>query len=234
MRPADWPECPSFGRAMAIAACRGLPDNEGSVCPAPSVHVATYLFAHANGFPRRPIASCSRPLRRNTGSRTWIGTDMIRVSRWTITGTTCSTSCSSSSKVCANRCGVSGIRSAACCITAPRCCGELYHGVVMLDSPLPTWFDQTVIWAAKRLGFIDRLTRPAARSDAANSSPAPRKRAPISPARRCSAASIPNAWRPTSNTGWSRRAGCACASIRRPRSASTAACRTLRPAGRPR
>ena len=40
---------------------------------------------------------------------------------------------------------------------------ELYRGVVMLDSPLPTWFDQTVIWAAKRLGFIDRLT-PAGRT----------------------------------------------------------------------
>jgi pimeloyl-ACP methyl ester carboxylesterase len=35
---------------------------------------------------------------------------------------------------------------------------ELYHGVVMLDSPMPTWLDQTVIWAAKRLGFIDKLT----------------------------------------------------------------------------
>ena len=40
---------------------------------------------------------------------------------------------------------------------------ELYHGVVMLDSPLPTWFDQTLIWAAKRLGFIDQLT-PAGRT----------------------------------------------------------------------
>ena len=33
----------------------------------------------------------------------------------------------------------------------------------MLGSPIPTWFDQTVIWAAKRLGFIDRLT-PAGRT----------------------------------------------------------------------
>lgn len=40
---------------------------------------------------------------------------------------------------------------------------ELYRGVVMLDSPVPTWFDQTVIWLAKRLGFIDRLT-PAGRT----------------------------------------------------------------------
>lgn len=40
---------------------------------------------------------------------------------------------------------------------------ELYRGVVMLDSPMPTWFDQTVIWAAKRFGFIDRLT-PAGRT----------------------------------------------------------------------
>lgn len=40
---------------------------------------------------------------------------------------------------------------------------ELYRGVVMLDSPMPTWLDQTVIWAAKRFGFIDRLT-PAGRT----------------------------------------------------------------------
>lgn len=40
---------------------------------------------------------------------------------------------------------------------------ELYRGVVMLDSPMPTWFDQAVIWAAKRFGFIDRLT-PAGRT----------------------------------------------------------------------
>lgn len=39
----------------------------------------------------------------------------------------------------------------------------LYRGVVMLDSPMTTWFDQTLIWAAKRFGFIDRLT-PAGRT----------------------------------------------------------------------
>ena len=40
---------------------------------------------------------------------------------------------------------------------------EFYRGVVMLDSPMPTWLDQTLIWAAKRFGFIDRLT-PAGRT----------------------------------------------------------------------
>lgn len=40
---------------------------------------------------------------------------------------------------------------------------EFYRGVVMLDSPMPTWLDQPIIWAAKRLGFIDRLT-PAGRT----------------------------------------------------------------------
>lgn len=40
---------------------------------------------------------------------------------------------------------------------------DYYRGVVMLDSPMPTWLDQTLIWAAKRLGFIDRLT-PAGRT----------------------------------------------------------------------
>lgn len=40
---------------------------------------------------------------------------------------------------------------------------DLYRGVVMLDSPMPTWFDQAVIWVAKKLGFIDRLT-PAGRT----------------------------------------------------------------------
>ncbi len=60
MRPADWPECPSFGRAMAIAACRGLPDNEGSVCPAPSVHVATYLFRSCQ---RLPLGDLSQAVR---------------------------------------------------------------------------------------------------------------------------------------------------------------------------
>ena len=40
---------------------------------------------------------------------------------------------------------------------------ELYRGVVMLDSPVLTRFDQWVIRAAKRLGFIDRIT-PAGRT----------------------------------------------------------------------
>ncbi|KIH84470.1 alpha/beta fold hydrolase [Pseudomonas batumici] len=42
-------------------------------------------------------------------------------------------------------------------------CPQLYKGVVMLDSPVLTRADQWVIRAAKRLGFIDRLT-PAGRT----------------------------------------------------------------------
>lgn len=42
-------------------------------------------------------------------------------------------------------------------------CPQLYRGVVMLDSPVLTRTDQWVILAAKRLGFIDRLT-PAGRT----------------------------------------------------------------------
>ncbi len=42
-------------------------------------------------------------------------------------------------------------------------CPELYRGVVMLDSPVLTRTDQWVIRAAKRFGFIDRLT-PAGRT----------------------------------------------------------------------
>ncbi|MFZ5960379.1 alpha/beta fold hydrolase [Pseudomonas knackmussii] len=40
---------------------------------------------------------------------------------------------------------------------------ELYRGVVMLDSPTLTFADQWVIRAAKRFGFIDRIT-PAGRT----------------------------------------------------------------------
>ncbi|WP_447591594.1 alpha/beta fold hydrolase [Aquipseudomonas campi] len=40
---------------------------------------------------------------------------------------------------------------------------ELYRGVVLLDSPLLTGLDRMVIRAAKRFGFIDRIT-PAART----------------------------------------------------------------------
>ena len=42
-------------------------------------------------------------------------------------------------------------------------CPELYRGVVMLDSPVLTLADQWVIRAAKRFGFIDRIT-PAGRT----------------------------------------------------------------------
>lgn len=42
-------------------------------------------------------------------------------------------------------------------------CPQLYKGVVMLDSPVLTRTDQWVIRAAKRFGFIDRLT-PAGRT----------------------------------------------------------------------
>jgi pimeloyl-ACP methyl ester carboxylesterase len=42
-------------------------------------------------------------------------------------------------------------------------CPQLYRGVVMLDSPVLTRVDQVVIRAAKRFGFIDRIT-PAGRT----------------------------------------------------------------------
>ena len=42
-------------------------------------------------------------------------------------------------------------------------CPEFYRGVVMLDSPVLTRADEWLIQAAKRLGFIDRLT-PAGRT----------------------------------------------------------------------
>lgn len=42
-------------------------------------------------------------------------------------------------------------------------CPELYLGVVMLDSPVLTLFDKWMIRAAKRFGFIDRIT-PAGRT----------------------------------------------------------------------
>ncbi|NWB92130.1 alpha/beta fold hydrolase [Pseudomonas agarici] len=42
-------------------------------------------------------------------------------------------------------------------------CPQLYKGLVMLDSPVLTRLDQWLIRAAKRLGFIDRLT-PAGRT----------------------------------------------------------------------
>lgn len=42
-------------------------------------------------------------------------------------------------------------------------CPELYRGVVMLDSPILTLADRMVIRAAKRFGFIDRIT-PAGRT----------------------------------------------------------------------
>ena len=42
-------------------------------------------------------------------------------------------------------------------------CPQLYRGVVMLDSPVLTLADRWVIRAAKRFGFIDRLT-PAGRT----------------------------------------------------------------------
>jgi hypothetical protein len=43
------------------------------------------------------------------------------------------------------------------------CVAHLYRGVVMLDSPVLTRADRWVIRAAKRFGFIDRLT-PAGRT----------------------------------------------------------------------
>ena len=192
------------------------------------------FFAHANGFPRRPIASCSRPLRRNTGSRTWIGTDMIRVSRWTITGTTCSTSCSSSSKACANRCGVGHSFGGMLHYRAALLRPELYQGVVMLDSPLPT--GSTRPSSGCQAAGLHRPADPG-RPHARTPGTVLQRRGSARLFRRQGA--VPQLRsrmpRPTSNTGWSRRGrGCACASIRRPKSASTAACRTSRPAGRPR
>ncbi len=104
-------------------------------------------------------------------------------------------------------------------------CPELYRGVVMLDSPVLTRADQWVIRAAKRLGFIDRLT-PAGRTlgrreEFADIEPP----AVTSPARRCSGPSIPTAWMLTCSTACSRWGiACACVLTRPRKSASTAAC----------
>lgn len=40
---------------------------------------------------------------------------------------------------------------------------DLYRGVILLDSPLLTWLDRSVIFLSKKLGFIDRIT-PAAKT----------------------------------------------------------------------
>jgi pimeloyl-ACP methyl ester carboxylesterase len=78
-------------------------------------------------------------------------------------------------------------------------CPHLYRGVVMLDSPVLTRADQWVIRAAKRFGFIDRLT-PAGRTlGGVKSSPTWTRRAATLPARPCFAASIRNASMPTCN-----------------------------------
>ena len=66
-------------------------------------------------------------------------------------------------KACANRCGVSGIRSAACCTTAPRCCGPSFTTAWSCSITVADLVRPDRHLAAKRLGFIDRLT-PAGRT----------------------------------------------------------------------
>jgi pimeloyl-ACP methyl ester carboxylesterase len=103
-------------------------------------------------------------------------------------------------------------------------CPHLYRGVVMLDSPVLTRTDQWVIRAAKRFGFIDRLT-PAGRTLGRREEFADLESArAISPARPCFAASIRNASTPICNMVCTRWAtSCACASTRPRKSVSTVA-----------
>ncbi len=57
-----------------------------------------------------------------------------------------------------------------------RCAGRLYRGVVMLDSPVLTFADRLVIRAAKRFGFIDRITPAGAPWGVARRSPTWKRR----------------------------------------------------------
>jgi pimeloyl-ACP methyl ester carboxylesterase len=107
---------------------------------------------------------------------------------------------------------------------------ELYRGVVMLDSPVLTLADKMVIRAAKRFGFIDRIT-PAGRTLGRREEFLDLAEVVISPVKACFAVLIPSVWTPMCSTACKRRAiVCACALIQPRKSASTAACRTPAPA----
>ncbi|WP_425915028.1 alpha/beta fold hydrolase [Pseudomonas sp. GWSMS-1] len=104
---------------------------------------------------------------------------------------------------------------------------ELYLGVVMLDSPVLTLADKIVIRAAKRFGFIDRITPPGAPWAGVRSLSTWPKHAAISPPRACFAASTPSVWRLMFSMACRRaRITCACALIPPRKSAFIAACRT--------
>ena len=206
---------PSFTGRFVIAVAARLPDNLPNICQKPVAMTQTLFFAHANGFPSATYGKLFAALAPEYQVRhlpqhghdprfpvndNWsnLVDELIHHLEqhdepvWGVGHS------------------LGGVLHYHAALLRP----ELYRGVAMLDSPVLTLADKVVIRAAKRFGFIDRIT-PAGRTLG-------RREVFVD-----LAASILNALKPMCSTVCNRRAkACACVSMRPPRSAFIVACRT--------
>jgi pimeloyl-ACP methyl ester carboxylesterase len=155
---------PSFSPALAIAAPAGLPENPCILLEKFTPMSQSVFFAHANGFPSATYGALFSALgaeypvqclaQHGHDPRFPVADNWERLvdeliyhlqqQRAPVIGVGHS---------------LGGVLHYHAALRHP----ELYRGVVMLDSPVLTLLDKWVIRAAKRFGFIDKIT-PAGRT----------------------------------------------------------------------
>lgn len=155
---------PSFTGRFVIAVSAWLPDNPLIISPKPAAMTQPVFFAHANGFPSATYGKLFAALApdypvlhlpqhghdpRFPVNDNWSNLVDELLHHLELHG----------EPVWGVGHSLGGVLHYHAALLRP----ELYRGVVMLDSPVLTLADRIVIRAAKRFGFIDRIT-PAGRT----------------------------------------------------------------------
>ncbi len=155
---------PSFTGRFVIAVSAWLPDNPQIISPKPATMTQPVFFAHANGFPSATYGKLFAALApdyqvlhlpqhghdpRFPVNDNWSNLVDELLHHLEQHG----------EPVWGVGHSLGGVLHYHAAMLRP----ELYRGVVMLDSPVLTLADRIVIRAAKRFGFIDRIT-PAGRT----------------------------------------------------------------------
>lgn len=155
---------PSFTGRFVIAVSAWLPDNPRIISPKPATMTQPVFFAHANGFPSATYGKLFAALApdyhvlhlpqhghdpRFPVNDNWSNLVDELLHHLEQRG----------EPVWGVGHSLGGVLHYHAALLRP----ELYLGVVMLDSPVLTLADRIVIRAAKRFGFIDRIT-PAGRT----------------------------------------------------------------------
>lgn len=155
---------PSFTGRFVIAARAPLPDNSRVSLDKPAAMPQPIFFAHANGFPSATYGKLFAALAPDYAVQhlELHGHDPrfpVNDNWSNLVDELIHHLAAGAAPVWGVGHSLGGVLHYHAALLRP----ELYRGVVMLDSPLLTLADRIVIRAAKRFGFIDRIT-PAGRT----------------------------------------------------------------------